>query len=88
MTRKSIQEINFSSDKDRHSSGAAHKMGMPIIRCVCGSEILVLPDLKAMNLAINNHVAAHKKIHDNPEKLTEFLTEQVIVVTGKMIHPL
>lgn len=58
---------------------------MPVIRCVCGSEILVVPDLKAMYLAIKNHVVEHKKNFDTSERLTEFLTEQVIIVANKMI---
>ena len=88
MTRKNIQEINFSSDKDRRTSVAAIKTRMPVIRCVCGSEILVVPDLKAMNLAIKNHVAEHKRNFNTSEKLTEFLTEQIIIVANKMIPPL
>jgi hypothetical protein len=41
----------------------------------------VLPDLKAMNLAINNHLTAHKKaLVDSAERLTE----QVLIVASKM----
>jgi hypothetical protein len=83
--RKRIQEISFSSDQDRSGKFAAHKKGMSIVRCLCGFEILVLPDLKAMNRAINNHVAEHKKASDGspPDSLEQFLTEQVLIVTGK-----
>ena len=61
MTKKSIQEINFTSGQKRNGKSAVHRKGMPTVRCVCGSEILVLPDLKAMNRAIKNHVAEHKQ---------------------------
>jgi hypothetical protein len=43
-----------------------------------------VPDLKAMNIAINKHVAEHKRAHDGPEKFTEFLTEQVLIVASTM----
>ena len=33
---------------------------LPVIRCECGHEILVLPDLKAMGQAIDKHVLEHK----------------------------
>jgi hypothetical protein len=84
-TRKRIQEINFTSDQDRSGKFAAHTKGMSTIRCLCGSEILVVPDLKAMNRAIKNHVAEHKKASDGSElhSLEQFLTEQALIVTGE-----
>jgi hypothetical protein len=55
---------------------------MPIARCTCGFEILVVPDLKAMNRAINNHlIAMHKKTYYS---LEESLAKRVLLVTGKM----
>ena len=38
------------------------KEGLPIIICECGAEILVVPDLQAMNSAIKTHVANHRKL--------------------------
>ena len=66
---------------------ASHKKHSPIVKCVCGYEILVMPDLKAMNIALNKHVAEHKKDHDESERLTEFLTEQVLLVATKTNPP-
>jgi hypothetical protein len=58
---------------------------MPIVKCICGSEILVVPDLKAMNLAIDTHVIIkHKTTPDNSEILTEFLAEQVLLIATKI----
>ena len=37
------------------------KKHLPLITCVCGAEILVVPDLRAMDLAIEAHVAEHRK---------------------------
>jgi hypothetical protein len=34
---------------------------LPLIRCECGKEILVEPDLKAMNRTIKTHVAEPRK---------------------------
>jgi hypothetical protein len=61
---------------------------MRFARCVCGFKILVIPDLKAMDRAIKNHVAEHKKEKDNlgklaPGKLSNLLIEQVLIVASK-----
>ena len=36
------------------------KSHLPIITCECGYEIILLPDLKAMDQAIQNHLLEHK----------------------------
>ena len=36
------------------------KSRLPIINCECGHEILLLPDLKAMDQAVQNHLLEHK----------------------------
>lgn len=48
---------------DRHLKGR-----LPIIDCECGAEILVLPDLQAMNRAIKTHIVEHRKNERNTEK--------------------
>ena len=89
MTKKNYQEINFASDQGHKCKGAVYRKKMPIIRCVCGCQILVIPDLKAMNRAIKNHVAEHKKAdYGLPiDSLEEFLTEQILIVASKMTLP-
>jgi hypothetical protein len=85
VTKKSIQEINFTPGQDRKNKFSPSKKRMPIARCLCGSEILVLPDLKAMSIAIHNHVVAHEQARDGIDRLdalTEFLTEQVLMVAS------
>jgi hypothetical protein len=37
------------------------KERLPIIYCECGAEILLLPDLPAMNRAIKTHAIEHQK---------------------------
>lgn len=36
--------------------------GMPIYSCDCGVQILIVPDIPAMNEAIKNHLAIHKEL--------------------------
>jgi hypothetical protein len=81
---RSTQEINFSSQHNPQRKFAVHKNRMPIVRCLCGSEILVVPDLKAMNKAVNNHVAEHIRANSNSKKLTELLTEQIMLVASRI----
>ena len=89
MTKRSTQEINFNSGQDHNSKSAINKKGMPTIRCVCGLRILVVPDLKAMNRAIKNHVAEHKQADYGLvlDSLEEFLTEQILIMASKMDLP-
>jgi hypothetical protein len=62
------------------------KERLPIIKCECGDEILVVPDLEAMNRAIKTHVAQHKKkkrtVQKNestPNKVSELLSQLTII---------
>jgi len=87
MKKKSVQEINFTSGQKSKGKSAVHRKSMPIVRCVCGSEILVVPDLKAMNRAIKNHVTEHKQARDGSDRLdllTEFLTQQVLTMASNI----
>ena len=79
------QEINFTSSQYRKSKFAKYRKGMPTIKCVCGLRILVVPDLKAMNRAIKNHVAEHKKADYGLvlDSLEDFLTEQILMEACK-----
>ena len=45
-----------SADADKHL-----KERLPIINCECGAEILLVPDLQAMNRALKTHVSEHRK---------------------------
>jgi hypothetical protein len=45
----------------------AKKAG-PLIRCECGFEILLVPDLKMMTRAIEVHAAKHGKREKDPAK--------------------
>jgi hypothetical protein len=43
---------------------------MQIFHCSCGEDILIVPDAKAMNTALKNHLTRHRE---------ESLTEQTLV---------
>jgi hypothetical protein len=83
MAKKGIQESNFTFSHDRADKFGAHKKSMPIIKCHCGFKILVVPDLKAMNRAIKNHVSKHKQTDYllALDSLEKFLTEQTLIST-------
>lgn len=42
---------------------------MPIFTCSCGKQILIVPDLKVMNKAIETHVAEHRRL--TRQRITE-----------------
>jgi hypothetical protein len=89
MTKKNHQEINFAPNQGHRSTSVKHKKGMPTIRCVCGLRILVVPDLKAMNHAIKNHVAEHKQADYGlvPDSLEASLTEKILMAASKTNLP-
>jgi hypothetical protein len=86
MSKKNNLQINFGSGQNHKSKSKVYNKGMPTIRCMCGTRILVVPDLKAMNRAVKNHVAEHKKADYGLvlESLEEFLTEQILIAASKM----
>lgn len=58
--------------------------GLPIIRCSCGHKILLIPDIKAMNQAIEAHVETHalkikksEKAEEETERVRSHLIEQM-----------
>jgi hypothetical protein len=89
LTKKNYQETYFASGQDRKSKSAINNKGLPTIRCVCGMRILVVPDLKAMDRAIKNHIAEHKQSDYGLvfDSLGEFLTEQVLMLASEINLP-
>ena len=49
------------SEDDEVEEDRRLKEHLPIIKCECGAEILLLPDLKVMSHAIEVHVEEHRK---------------------------
>ena len=87
MPKKVVEEINLNSGHSQKSKLSVHKKRMSTVRCLCGFEILVSSDLKAMNRALKNHLAEHKQSGDaplSPNSLEMFLTEQILIVASKV----
>ncbi len=77
---------NTTSPEDPHySPPRGRKPKMPIYRCSCGKEILIIPDLNQMALAISNHLGEHKKI--TGQRLSEiYLTQEILACLSKKIR--
>jgi hypothetical protein len=58
---------NVSAKNNPSKKLTVQKTG-PLIRCECGFEILLVPDLKAMGKAIEDHAAEHAKKEKDPGK--------------------
>lgn len=54
---------------------------MPIFNCSCGIKILIVPDLPAMNEAIENHLIEHKKITGQDLSEENLAQEILIAIT-------
>jgi hypothetical protein len=53
--------------------------GMPIFLCDCGVQLLIVPDVHAMDRAIENHLVLHKQLTGKTLKEQE-LTERILSV--------
>lgn len=69
---------------------AYSKASKDIIKCVCGDEIAILPDVKATGEAIEIHVAFHVKGFKGQactsleaEQLRDALIAQILTIAGK-----
>ena len=54
------------------------KKHLPLIKCECGAEILLLPDLQAMNRAIKAHVNEHKQKETNRNVISSINISQLL----------
>jgi hypothetical protein len=67
-TLNDIVDVADRSGAKNSNTELCQKECLPLIKCECGTEILLLPDLKAMDRAINAHIAEHRKKGNNPSK--------------------
>jgi hypothetical protein len=59
----------------------AEQLKMPIYTCSCGKQILIIPDVREMSKAINDHIIEHNKTKRKPlteEKLTQEIIKTII----------
>ncbi len=54
------------------------KQNLPVVKCECGYEILLLPDLNAMDKAIEDHILKHVKEDAINEAKAEYIREDLI----------
>ena len=76
------------NNKMRHQppSGKNHK----IIRCECGAEILLMPDVKEMERTIAAHAESHAQKEKDPKKakvlfeqIQDSLIQQVLIMASE-----
>ena len=83
--------MSIHISQNRANKVITRTAGLPIIKCSCGYKILLLPSVKAMNLAIEAHVETHVlKIKDaaeaerESEQVRSNLIEQVFELASKL----
>ncbi|HUJ84101.1 MAG TPA: hypothetical protein VLV84_00670 [Candidatus Acidoferrales bacterium] len=86
MARKISQKMNMYTRQVHPRKVRIQRRQMPIVRCMCGAKILVVPDLKAMNRAVNNHIVEHRKTGNHSKGSTMYLTKQILIKASKMKH--
>ena len=74
---KLVPIATTEEDKNAQSSTLLGEH-LPLITCDCGAQILLIPDLCAMNLAIKAHAAEHRKKGRN--------TQGKVSTSGKISH--
>jgi hypothetical protein len=73
---------------NRQDRKSAEKKIGPLLRCECGFEILLAPDLKYMSKAIEAHAAEHGKKQKDSAKAAieaERIENDLIIQTFKRI---
>ncbi len=77
------QQKKVSSKSESHEDGIHGKM--PVFCCSCGVEILVVPDLREMDKALENHLVEHRKL--SGQILTrDNLTQEILKVILETIN--
>jgi hypothetical protein len=78
--------LQMSSDKTKEHS---LKNSLPLLKCKCGHEILILPDLKTMGRVIEEHAMEHKKKYaltqEEADAVQDNLIAQALMIISKII---
>ena len=76
------------------SQNQISRPNLPTVKCKCGYEILLIPDIKAMSRAIENHLQDHEQKQTNQikhgkeiEKLRDALIVHVLAQAKKIQQP-
>jgi hypothetical protein len=82
------EEVEITNILDENTALADKRLKerLPLISCECGTEILVVPDLQAMNRAIKTHVTEHRKKIRNTKnnkttssKISKLLSQLILI---------
>ena len=82
------EEVEIANILDENTALADKRLKerLPLISCECGAQILVVPDLQAMNRAIKTHVTEHRKKTRNTKnnkntssKINELLSQLTLI---------
>ena len=95
MSKKATHKtrtITTNDDWDEKISAPKKKScGLPLIKCTCGTEILLIPDIKGMNNAIENHLSTHNKMlhqkgkkKDDPNRIKQILTKEILAKASEI----
>ena len=90
-----IYEFNQGSTENAETKASleehSHIPSLPTIKCGCGAQILVIPDLFAMNRAIERHAAEHRRTGISNEKdsnghvkVKELLIKQLLKAASEL----
>jgi hypothetical protein len=66
-----------------HKKAQSYKLlteHLPFITCDCGAQILLVPDLRAMSIAIKAHVAEHTRGKVNTSRNISQLLSQLALI--------
>ena len=67
-----------------HTKDRSLKKNLPLLKCECGHEILLLPDLKTLGKVIEEHAMEHKKKYSLTQEETETLEDNLIAQALRM----
>ena len=60
------------------------KNNLPLLKCQCGHEILLLPDLKTMGKVIEEHAMEHKNKYALTQKEADAIQDNLIAQAFKL----
>jgi hypothetical protein len=76
--KSKLSSIQSANSKTARNTRNVSKR-MPVFTCECGATILIVPDVRAMNRAVKEHLPQHKKA--TGKYLTEDALTQKIIKT-------
>jgi hypothetical protein len=94
ITKEVLDEVSFDNEKleqiYQKVVGTPNKNSLKrgFIKCPqCGEEILMIPTLRVMNNAIENHVRKHKELlKDDPIKEHQMAISVRLSLTGQVLQ--